>query len=88
MVSPRLIERADQDPCGALSQAIRTLRPELDLFKVTDETFNSVSASDTRCFRRVFYRQADYRELLLRSLKGIHVRDETPFVVALREYSH
>ena len=88
MVAPRLLERADHDPSGALGEAIKDLRPELDLFKVTDETFGSVSAGDTRCFRRVFYRQEDYIELHLSILKGIHERYETPFFDALREYSH
>jgi arginine decarboxylase len=88
MVSPHLIERADRDPSGVLAEAIVQLRPELDLFKVTDETFGSVSASHTRCFRRVFYRQEDYLELHLSILKGIHERYDTPFFDALREYSH
>ena len=87
MVPTGLIERADRDPSGALAEAIRALRPELDLFKVTDETFGSVAASTTRCFRRVFYRQEDYIELHLSILKGIHERYETPFFDALREYS-
>ncbi len=88
MVSPKLLERAENDPSGALAEAIRELRPELDLFKVTDETFGSIAASDSRCFRRVFYRQEDYVELHLSILKGIHERYETPFFDALREYSH
>ena len=88
MVSPKLLERAEHDPSGSLAEAIRELRPELDLFKVTDETFGSIAASDSRCFRRVFYRQEDYVELHLSILKGIHERYETPFFDALREYSH
>ncbi len=88
MVPPNLLKRADRDPSEALAEAISGLRPELDLFKVTDETFGSVSASDTRCFRRVFYRQEDYLELHLSLLKGIYERYETPFFDALREYSH
>ncbi len=88
MVSKRQIARADHDPSGALSEAILALRPELDLYKVTDETFGSVAASDSRCFRRVFYRQEDYLELHLSILKGIHERYETPFFDALRQYSH
>lgn len=88
MVSPRLIERADRDPSGALAEASRGLRPELDLFKVTDVTFGSVSASDTRCFRRVFHRQEDSLDLHLSSLKGVRERYETPFFEALVECSH
>lgn len=82
------LARAVTDPSGALADTINDLRPELDLFKVTDDTLGSVSASRTRCFRRVFYRQEDYLELHLSILKGIHERFETPFFTALREYSH
>ncbi len=80
--------RAEETPSAALGEALKHLRPELDLFKVTDETFGSVAASSTRDFRRVFFRQEDYLELHLSILKGIHERYDTPFFTALREYSH
>ncbi|HKJ03239.1 MAG TPA: hypothetical protein VJ997_12310 [Longimicrobiales bacterium] len=87
-VDPARLKRAEVEPCDALGETIRELRPELDLFKVTDETLGSVAASRTRCFRRVFYRQEDYVELHLSILKGIRERYETPFFTALKEYSH
>ena len=80
-------EDAGGEPSDALAECIHELRPELDLFKVTDETLGSVAASRTRCFRRVFYRQEDYLELHLSILKGIRERFETPFFSALKEYS-
>ncbi|MBZ0268465.1 ornithine decarboxylase [bacterium] len=82
-----LVERAELDPSTALGEAIQALRPELDLFKVTDETLGSVAASRTRCFRRVFYRQEDYLETHLSILKGVRERFDSPFFTALREYS-
>ncbi len=81
-------ELAEADPCRALGEALKELRPELDLFKVTDDTFGSVSVSVTRCFRRVFYRSEDHLELHLSILKGIRERFEAPFFDALKEYSH
>ena len=87
-ILPSRLARAETDPSGALAETINDLRPELDLFKVTDDTLGSVAASRTRCLRRVFYRQEDYLELHLSILKGIHERYETPFFTALREYSH
>lgn len=87
MADPRHREQAHEDPSGALAEAIHEVRPELDLFKVTDETIGSVAASRTRWFRRVFYRQEDYLELHVSILKGIHERYDTPFFTALREYS-
>jgi len=88
MVDPALLREAETDPSGALAEVLKALRPELDLFQVTDDTSGSVAASRTRCFRRVFYRQEDYLELHLSILKGIRERYETPFFDALREYSH
>ena len=87
LVDPEMHERAKFDPSDALAETIDRLRPELDLFKVTDETLGSVAASRTRCFRRVFYRQEDYLELHLSILKGIHERFDAPFFSALTEYS-
>ena len=87
MVPPVLRERAEREPSDALAETIHLLRPELDLFQVTDETLGSVSASRTRAFRRVFYSQEDYRELHLSILKGIRERFDTPFFSALRTYS-
>ena len=87
MLDPALLEDARESPSESLAVALKSLRPELDLFKVTDDTFGSVAASNTRCFRRVFYRQEDYLELHLSILKGIRERYETPFFSALREYS-
>ncbi|MEQ9399478.1 MAG: hypothetical protein RJQ04_09915 [Longimicrobiales bacterium] len=87
MVPEERRKQAEADPSDALAETIHGLRPELDLFKVTDETLGSVSASRTRSFRRVFYRQEDYVELHLSILKGIRERFETPFFSALKEYS-
>ncbi len=87
MVPTALRERAEREPSDALANTIHLLRPELDLFQVTDETLGSVSASRTRAFRRVFYSQEDYRELHLSILKGIRERFDSPFFSALRQYS-
>ena len=87
MVPPELRQSAENDATGALGETINLLRPELDLYKITDETFGSVEANRTRCFRRVFYRQEDYLELHLSILKGIRERFEAPFFSALVEYS-
>ena len=87
LVDPKMLERAKSEPSDALAETIDRLRPELDLFKVTDETLGSVAASRTRCFRRVFYRQEDYLELHLSILKGVRERFDAPFFSALTEYS-
>ncbi len=80
--------RAESEPCTTLGEAIRQLRPELDLFQVTDDSLGSVAVNNSRCFRRVFFRQEDYLELHLSILKGVGDRYEAPFFNALRDYSH
>ena len=75
------------DHAVALAQVLHTLRPELDLFLVTDAPVEDIAARSRRAFRRIFYRQEDYRELHLSILKGISERFETPFFSALIHYS-
>ena len=70
-----------------LGVAIRSLRPELDLYLVTDMAAEDVASESTRVFRRIFYRQEDYLELHLNILRGIAKRYETPFFTALKEYA-
>ncbi len=70
-----------------LGAALSRLRPELDLFLMTDAPVEQVAGSPSRAFRRVFYQQEDYHDLHLSVMKGIHERYETPFFSALRRYS-
>ncbi|MHC5003920.1 MAG: PLP-dependent aminotransferase family protein, partial [Planctomycetota bacterium] len=71
----------------ALGRLLKRLRPELDLFLVTDTPLDEVAGSLGRDFRRAFYRLEQYMELHLSLLKGIQSRYETPFFDALRRYS-
>ncbi len=70
-----------------LGRFLEQLRPELDLYLVTDESAESIADSSAKIFRRIFYRQDDYLELHLNLLRGIQQRYETPFFNALRTYS-
>ena len=70
-----------------LGDAITALRPNLDLFLVTDAPIESLAGELGGRFERAFYRQEDYRELHLSILKGIRARYDTPFFSALRDYS-
>lgn len=71
----------------ALAEVVRTYRPELDLYFVTDRSLNDISADIYAMFRRIFYRQEDVQELHLSIRKGIEERYETPFFTALMKYS-
>lgn len=70
----------------SLGRVLKQLRPELDLFLVTDAPVEDVAGVPTQNFRRVFYQQ-DYHDLHLSILKGVHERYQTPFFDALRRYS-
>ncbi|MEZ5585090.1 MAG: ornithine decarboxylase [Candidatus Competibacteraceae bacterium] len=70
-----------------LGAKIAELRPELDLYLVTDLAVEEVAGKLSRHFRRVFYREEDYIELDLSILRGVNARYQTPFFTALTEYS-
>ena len=80
-------EQPDNDRGPLLGAMISELRPELDLYLVTDVAVEEIAGTITEKFRRVFYRQEDYLELHLAILRGIFSRFETPFFSALKEYS-
>ena len=76
----------DTDRGPMLGALISQLRPELDLYLVTDVAVEEMAGTADK-FRRIFYRQEDYLELHLAILRGIGSRFETPFFSALKEYS-
>jgi arginine decarboxylase len=77
--------RSPTERSGLLAAALHGIRPELDLYLVTDASVEeSAGFSD---FKRVFYRQEDYIELHLSILRGVQSRNRTPFFKALRRYA-
>lgn len=71
----------------ALGRVMKALRPELDLFLISDAPVEHVVGKRSSQFRRVFYNAEDYQDLHLSILKGVNERYETPFFSALRQYS-
>jgi len=69
-----------------LAEAIKKLRPELDIYLVTDQSVEEIASLVTNYCRRVFYNQEDYLELHLNILRGVQSRYKTPFFSALKEY--
>ena len=76
------IERGPQ-----LGNLLAELRPELDLFLVTDAAVEDIAGNVSQKFSRIFYQQEDYLDLHLNILRGIQARYQTPFFTALRKYS-
>ena len=70
-----------------LGNLLSELRPELDLYLVTDASVEDIAGNVTQKFSRIFYQQEDYLDLHLNLLRGIQLRYETPFFNALRKYS-
>jgi len=70
-----------------LGRLLKNLRPELDLFLVTDAPLDRVAGNLGTDFKRVFYRLEQYMEQHLSILKGIRARFEAPFFDALRKFS-
>ncbi len=70
-----------------LARVLKKLRPELDLYLVTDTPLDSVAGNVGASFRRTFYRLEQYMEPRLRSRRGVRERYDTPFFDALRKYS-
>lgn len=79
------IEPQDYGVC--LSDVIARVRPELDLFLVTDQSVEEIAGRIGNSCQRVFYNQEDFMELHLNILRGIDDRYQTPFFTALRQYS-
>ena len=70
-----------------LGNLLAELRPELDLYLVTDAAVEDIAGNASQKFSRIFYQQEDYLDLHLNILRGIGQRYETPFFTALRKYS-
>ncbi|CAM2005521.1 aminotransferase class I/II-fold pyridoxal phosphate-dependent enzyme [Acanthopleuribacter pedis] len=71
----------------ALGSFLHKIRPEIDLYLVTDAGVEEASVKGSRHFRRIFYRNEDYLELHLSICRGIRERYHTPFFNALIEFS-
>jgi arginine decarboxylase len=72
--------------CESLALALRHLRPELDLYLLTNESLAGTGAR-TALFSRVFYRFEAAHELHMTVLDGVRARLRAPFFDALRAYA-
>lgn len=70
-----------------LAGLIKDLRPELDLYMVTNTSVEDLAALTGKLFQRIFYQHEDPVELHLNILRGIQQRYQTPFFTALKKYS-
>ena len=70
-----------------LGKVIKLLRPEIDLFYISDIAVSQLTDRTLDYFKRVYYRTEDLQEIHLSIIQSIKDRYETPFFSALMEYS-
>src|SRR5262245_57662634 len=88
-----LIEVADQKETSQasalhLARVLKRVRPELDLYLVSNGRVEDIAgSSDASGVRRVFYAVEELLELQLAVLEGVQARYETPFFDNLKKYA-
>jgi arginine decarboxylase len=81
------LERTSAPLSESLARAIRHLRPELDLYLLTNESLGGEGERTAELFSRVFYRFEAAHELEMTILDGVRARAKAPFFDALRAYA-
>lgn len=71
-----------------LATSLNKLRPELDLYLMTEIEVEDIAGRLGQQFRRVFHAREGMLELHLSILQGVAARYRTPFFSALKQYSH
>jgi arginine decarboxylase len=88
-----LVEAADQKESSQasalhLAQALKRVRPELDLYLVSNGAVEEIAGDpQASAVRRVFYAVEELLELHLAILEGVQARYETPFFDNLKKYA-
>jgi arginine decarboxylase len=71
-----------------LAQALKLVRPELDIYLLSDREVEKVAGStEAACVRRIFYQIEEPLELHLSILDGIADRYSTPYFDNLQKYA-
>ena len=71
-----------------LATSLAALRPEMDLYLMTEIDVEDIAGRLGQYFRRVFHAREGMLELHLSILQGVAARYRTPFFSALKQYSH
>jgi len=71
-----------------LAKAIKNVRPEIDIYLLSDRTIESLAGSDELApVRRVFHHVEEPQEIHLSILDGVNDRYDTPFFNNLKKYA-
>src|SRR5246500_307892 len=80
--------QSPDDRAQILAASLDELRPELDLYLMTEIEVEDIAGRVGEHFRRVFHASEGVLELHLSILQGVAARYRTPFFSALKQYSH
>ena len=82
------IDTSSADYSMALAQGLKQLRPELDIYFLSDRQVEKVAGDvSADCIRRVFYQVEEPLELHLSILDGVADRFDTPYFDNLQKYA-
>jgi arginine/lysine/ornithine decarboxylase len=82
------MEANSADYSMALAQGLKQLRPEMDIYFLSDRQVEKVAGDVTAdCIRRVFYQVEEPLELHLSILDGVADRFDTPYFDNLQKYA-
>ena len=87
-VRERLDRHTPHERAEILANELAKIRPEIDLYLMTEVAVEEVAGSLSPNFRRVFHAREGLLELHLSVLDGVAHRYRTPFFDALRSYAH
>lgn len=87
-VRERLDRHSPHERAEILANELARIRPEIDLYLMTEVAVEEVAGSLSPNFRRVFHAREGLLELHLSILDGVAHRYRTPFFDALRSYAH
>jgi arginine decarboxylase len=80
--------QSPEERAQILAVSLAKLRPELDLYLMTEIDVEDIAGRLGQYFRRVFHAREGMLELHLSILQGVSGRYRTPFFSALKQYSH
>ena len=85
--SADLMARSPDDRAQVLARSLARIRPELDLYLMTEISVEELAGRLSHHFRRIFHAREGSLELHLSILDGVAARYRAPFFSALRNYS-
>ena len=83
-----LMDHTPDDRAQVLARTLAKIRPELDLYLMTEISVEDLAGRLSHHFRRIFHAREGSLELHLSILDGVAARYRSPFFSALRDYSH